>query len=106
MESEFVILPDYRGRSIRLTNERWAHITAHPEMVGQHERLAETLSNPELVISTVTDSTVHVYHKLFSRTPVTRKYLLIAVKMLEDDAFVLTAFFSSRLKKGEVVWQP
>ncbi len=99
------ILTDCQGRAVRLTEERWAHILDHPEMIGQRERLIETLAQPDLVIATVKDETVHVYHRLYETTPVTRKFLVVAVKMEEDDAFVLTAYFTSRLKKGKIVWR-
>ncbi len=97
-------MTDFQGRAIRLAPERRDHMLKHPEMVDQMARIAETLAKPETVISTEADASVHVYHRLYERTPVTRKYLLVAVKLLDDDAFVLTAFFSNRLKKGNTVW--
>jgi hypothetical protein len=38
-----VVLTDYEGRAVRLTDERWAHVEEHPEMAGMREALAETL---------------------------------------------------------------
>jgi hypothetical protein len=105
MSDEVVILIDHEGQKIRLTAERRDHILQHPEMVGQFDRIQETVGEPQLVIATVMDESVHVYHRLYESTPVTRKYLLVAVKIGEDDAFVLTAFFSSRMKKGKIIWQ-
>jgi hypothetical protein len=104
--SEDQTLTDHQGRSIRLPQERWKHILEHPEMMDQHERIIETLVSPDLIIATDTDPDVHAYHRLYPQTPVTRKYLIVAVKVLTDDAFVLTAFFSRRLKKGQLIWQP
>ncbi len=95
---------DYTGRIIRLTEERCAHILDHPEMGDQLERVAEALSEPDGVVATVADGTVHVYHKHYSQTPVTKKYLLVVVKVLSNDAFVLTVFFSNRQKKGTIIW--
>ena len=100
------VLSDYWDRPVRLTAERWAHILDHPEMAGQRERLAETLAGPDIVIATLTDDTVLAYHRLYETTPVTRKYLVVVVKMAQGDAFVLTAYFTSRLKKGQIVWHP
>ena len=74
-------------------------------MVGQRERLDETLRELDIVIAMVTDQTVHAYHRFYDETPVTRKYMLIAVKMMDEDAFVITAFYTSRQKKGKVIWQ-
>lgn len=100
------ITTDCQGRAIRLTEERWRHILGHAEMLGQQERIEQTLACPDIVIATIKDESVHAYHRLYENTPVTRKYLVVVAKMLEGDAFVLTAFFSGRMKKGRTVWQP
>ena len=73
-------------------------------MVGQFERIQETIQMPQLVVTTIADETVQVYHRYYEITPVTSKFLLVVVKVLKDDAFVLTAFFSKREKKGNVRW--
>ena len=41
------VLRDYEGRSIRLTEERWAHISEHPEMVMMRAAVEETLGGPK-----------------------------------------------------------
>ncbi|MBZ0279204.1 MAG: hypothetical protein K8L97_00605 [Anaerolineae bacterium] len=105
MNQKDVVLRDYQGRSIRLTGERWEHILVHPEMVEQRNRLEETLTQPDFVIETTKDQTVIAYHRLYPQTPVTRKYMLVLVKLLVDDAFIVTAFYSSRQKKGKIIWQ-
>lgn len=105
MSDDFLILVDYSGRSIRLTDERWRHILDHPEMVDQRERLEKTLSTPDFVIATFSDEAVLAYHRLYEHTPVTRKFMVVAVKTLLHDAFVVTAFYSSRGKKGNRIWQ-
>ena len=106
MADDFQTFTDHKGRQIRLTNERWEHILSHSEMVNQQERIIETLTQPELIVATVKDESVHVYHRFYEQTPVTSKYLLVSVKILPEDAFILTAFFSNRVKKGNVLWQP
>jgi len=73
-------------------------------MRGQEWRISETLLAPHSIILSHHDSTVHLYHKLFEETPVGRKYLVVAVKCLEQDAFVITAFFTDREKKGVRIW--
>jgi hypothetical protein len=40
------VLNDYEGRSIRLTDERLAHILEHPEMVGLEAAIEETVEAP------------------------------------------------------------
>lgn len=97
-------LRDFNNRAIRLTDERLVHILEHSEMQGQEQRIAETVLMPDSVILSHHDSTVHLYHRFFEETPVTRKYLVVAVKYLEQDAFVITAFFTDTEKKGIRIW--
>ncbi|PJF39370.1 MAG: hypothetical protein CUN54_08860 [Phototrophicales bacterium] len=104
MDGDTIILIDHEGREIRLTSERREHILEHPEMAEQFEHIQETVKSPETIIATSADDTVHVYHRYYEVTPVTSKFLLVVVKILEDDGFVLTAFFSRREKKGTVIW--
>jgi len=100
-----IILTDYLGRAVRVTQERQKHILEHLEMAGQLGRLSETLAQPELVVATKVDESVHVYHRFYAVTPVTSKYLQVAVKLLAKDAFVLTAFYSNRSKRGVELWR-
>lgn len=102
---EPIFYSDYLGHQIRLTQERLAHLLQHPEMEGQIARLQETLLEPELVVSTTVDQNVLAYHRYYTTTPVTSKFLLVVVKKSANDAFVLTAFFSNRQKKGIIIWQ-
>lgn len=98
------VIRDYEGRAIRLTEERLSHIQRRPEMVGEEAKIDETCADPDVVIESRQDPSVRLYHRLYQQTPVTRKYLLVAVKVLTDDAFVVTAFFTDRQKQGSVRW--
>jgi bifunctional N-acetylglucosamine-1-phosphate-uridyltransferase/glucosamine-1-phosphate-acetyltransferase GlmU-like protein len=97
-------LKDYQGRVVRLTQERLYHILEHPEMQDQEARISETLLMPDSVILSHNGAQVKLYHKLYTQTPVTQKYLMVVVKILQDDAFVITAFFTDKEKKGVVLW--
>src|SRR3954464_10031208 len=92
---------DRFGRNVRLTEERSAHILEHSEMRGQLDKLAEVLREPDVIIRGQRDLNVHLYQKHYTKTPVTEKYLLVAVKVEENDAFILTVFFTDTIKKGE-----
>ena len=94
------VLVDYDGREIRLTDERLAHIERRPEMNAQVERIEETLQHPDDVRVSEQDATVHLYHRRYEETPVTEKILLVVVKVETDSSFVITAFFTDRLKSG------
>jgi len=99
-----VVLTDYEGRSVRLTDERWAHVEEHPEMAGMREALAETLRNPEAVMESPGDSLVRLYYRFYHRTMVGGKHLCVVVKILTDDAFVVTAYLTDRVKRGTLLW--
>lgn len=73
-------------------------------MVGQRAKLRATLREPGLVLCSRLDESVHLSYRLFRRTPVGTKYLLVAVKILEQDAFIVTAFFTDEAKGGRQLW--
>jgi hypothetical protein len=99
-----VILTDYEGRPVRLTDERWRHIEEHPEMVGLRGRIAETLRNPEAVIQSAGDPLARLYYRFYHRTMVGGKHLCVVVKVRQQDAFVVTAYLTDRVKRGTVLW--
>ena len=97
---------DIRNRSIRLTDERLQHFeTDHPEMMGQTSRIAETLADPDRIARSRTDSTVEPYDKWYAATPATAKFLCVVVKALPDDPFMITAYHTDAMKRGEVLWE-
>jgi hypothetical protein len=99
------VLQDRFGRAVRLTAERLAHILEHEEMAGQLDKVTETVRDHEVVVRSQRDPDVHLYHKHYPITPVTEKNLLEAIKVMQTDAFVLTAFFTDMIKKGERLWE-
>jgi hypothetical protein len=97
---------DIQNRLIRLTDERKEHIeTDHPEMSGQIEKIKDTLSNPDIIIKSRTDSEVELFYRHYSITPVTEKYLCIVVKVSIDDLFIITAYFTDTIKRGDILWK-
>lgn len=98
-------LIDYTGKIIRLTDERLAHIKEHPEMVAHYIKINETLATPDIVIRSKTDTEVNLYFKYYKRLSIGDKYLCVVVKYKEDDAFVITAYFTDSIKRGEIIWK-
>ncbi len=92
------------GKTIRLTEIQWAHIDEkHKELRNQIQKMKTTLENPDIIYYSTTEENYH-YYKYFKETPVTEKYLLLIVKHLNDEGFIITAFFVSKIKKkGKVV---
>ena len=98
------ILSDYQGQFIRLTLERRLHILEHPEMAALDSAIAQTLADPDSVIQSSSDPAVRLYHRYYEATPVGGKYLCVVVKVLPDDAFVITAYLTDSVKKGPALW--
>lgn len=73
-------------------------------MAGQERKLREVLRAPKKVLTSRLDLTVHLYYRFYRRSPVGPKYLMVAVKILEQDAFVITAFFTDELQGGSEIW--
>ncbi len=94
---------DYADRDVRLTDERLEHIERRPEMEGQIGRIEETLREPDEVRESEGDESVFLYYRQYDETPVTEKYLLVVVKVGVESPFVITAFFTDRLKSGTTV---
>jgi hypothetical protein len=98
-------LEDVYGRGIRLTSERQWHIeNDHPEIAGQIDKIKETLLEPERIIRSKTDPEVELFYREYGQTPVTEKYLCVVVKTFIDDKFVITAYFTDTIKRGETLW--
>jgi hypothetical protein len=98
------LLSDYQGRAIRLTEERRNHILRHPEMVGLDEDIERAVATPDSVVESVSDTETRLYYRHLAQTLVGPKYLCVVVKVLPDDAFVITAYLTDNVKKGRVLW--
>lgn len=95
---------DYEGRRVRLTEDRLAHILEHPEMIGMRPKIAETLANPERVVESLSDAQARLYYRFYFGTKVGNKHLCVVVKVLDADAFVVTAYLTDKVKRGRVLW--
>ena len=85
------------GVPIRLTAERWLHITeAHCEVAGHFDDVLEAVENPEVVYQGGTGEFLAV------REAQPGKYLVVVYReQSAEDGFVITAFFTRRLRQLE-----
>jgi len=96
---------DFQGRTIRLTEERWQHISEHPEMTGMRDAVETTLRSPEVVVQSLIGERTQLYYRYYHRTMVGGKYVCVVVVTGRDDAFVVTAYLTDRIKKGDILWR-
>jgi len=97
-------ITDCFGREVRVTDERLAHILDRPEMRNMREEIIETLQSPAEVRVSRSDASVRLFYEFYARTRVGDKWLCIVVKYSENDAFVITAYLTDKLKTGEILW--
>lgn len=95
---------DQDGIEIRLTEERLAHILEHPEMRGLEGAIEETVREPIAVVKSVADSEARLYYRLYTGTIAGDKFLCVVVRTGGNDAFVLTAYLTDRIKRGLRIW--
>jgi hypothetical protein len=71
----------------------------------QKDKVLETLTSPDLVQEG--DFGTLLSLKLFSRTPLSRKFLLVVYRELGvSDGFILTAYFTNQFStRRRVVWR-
>lgn len=98
------IIRDCFGRSVRLTDERVAHILRHQEMAGMEAEIARVLQSPAEVRLSRSDDTVQLFYEFYAQTLVGGKWLCVVVKCPPDDAFVVTAYLTDRPKPGVIIW--
>jgi len=87
---------------IRLTDERWAHITEeHCELAGMRLEILDTIENPERVLMGGAGELLAV-RKISSG-----KNLVVIYRELKEDGFVITAFMTSKtdsLNRRKQLW--
>jgi hypothetical protein len=98
------VIRDCFGRSVRLTDERLAHILEHPEMAGMEDELARVLQSPSEVRLSRSDDNVKLFYEFYTQTQVGGKWLCVVVKYRRGNAFVITAYLTDTVKAGETVW--
>ncbi|MBF0552778.1 MAG: hypothetical protein HQK60_19875 [Deltaproteobacteria bacterium] len=89
-----------------MTNERWEHIeTEHPELSDELEKVRETLLVPDKIVKSRTDKEAELFYRNYETTHIGHKFMCVVVKVRADDSFMITAYFTDTIKKGEVLWE-
>ena len=73
---------DYRGMTIRFSEERIRHIEEHFEMKHFEEHVRETLLHPQTVIQSNRDREASLYYRYYLGTRIGDKWLCIVVKVM------------------------
>lgn len=93
------------GKKIRLTQVQWNHIIDdHREVENQVEKVKETISEPDLVCYDGKNDNFH-YYRFYNEMPVNKKFILVIVKHLNSEGFVITVHFTRKIKKVDKIWR-
>ncbi|VAX34944.1 hypothetical protein MNBD_UNCLBAC01-685 [hydrothermal vent metagenome] len=83
-------------KPIRLNDERWVHITEeHCELAGYRLEILETIEHPLRILEGKDGEAIAL------REVEEGKYLVVVYRELEQDGFIITAFFTRRIKSLE-----
>lgn len=90
------------GKLIRLTDERWAHITEeHCEIAGLRTDVLDTVGSPDKIVMGIAGEL------LAAKEIIHGKLLIVVYRELEGDGFIITAFITSKvqfLSRRKCVW--
>ncbi len=90
------------GVPIRLTDERWAHITEeHGELAGLRSEIVETLANPTAIFAGNRGELLAV------RELEPGKYVVVVYREPQQDGFIITAFLTRKehtLRRRQQLW--
>ena len=90
------------GHRVVLTRDRWREIVRfkHPALKGEEETARICVSDPELIRRSEKDPDVHLYYRTAGPG-----YICVVVAGDDPEArFVVTAYFTKKLKDGEDLW--
>ena len=91
-------IKDKTGKRIHLSIERWKHILKHPNMdENQLEIIKDTILNPMTMRYFEEDENVKYYYKHFKNNSSEERYLLVSVKYLNGEGFIITSFFTDKI---------
>jgi len=92
-------IKDITGRKIHLTKEKWRHIVQrHPALSNQTESIKEAIINPLVIIDSGLYKNLKYYYRYDKNIRLKEKYLLILIKYLNGKGFIITSYYTERIK--------
>ena len=90
------------NKRVYVTKSRWDLIikTKHPELEGKEKEVKETLAEPDEIRKSQSDDSVCLYYKKFGKLS-----LSVVIKHKNGEGFIITAYYTDRIKEGEQVYK-
>jgi len=86
---------DKTGKTIRLTKGQWLHIVQEHPQAANIDEMKEALWTPTIIMNSPYDTTVRWYYRFDKQR---RQYLLVSVKYLNGNGFIITAYHVRNIK--------
>ena len=90
-------ITDKFGNKIRLTNKQYKHIQKHPYLHDLIEILKLAIKNPTTIRYNEEDESVKYFYKEFKEMLPEERYLLVSIKFLNKEGFIITAFYTNKI---------
>src|ERR1035437_9674303 len=89
-------------KKISISNEHWKHISEikHPEVNGLKDEIKHALINPIEIKRSNSDKNVYLYYIKHKSN-----LLCVVTRHLNGHGFIITAYITSKIKKGEIIWK-
>lgn len=103
METEYLFnVQTPLGFYVHCTEEYWQRkiITVHPVMTDRHMDVQQTLSTPQEVRLSRSDSSVYLFYAAD-----TKRLVCAVARDTGNEGFLITAYPADKMKQGETVWK-
>ncbi|MFQ3617353.1 MAG: DUF4258 domain-containing protein [Cyanobacteriota bacterium] len=97
-------VPTPLGFDVRTTADYWQFIVTvkHPVMRDRLADVQMTLTRPDEVRLSKTDSQVYLFYREEDRV---KRWVCAVARRLNGDGFLITTYRTSAVKEGEPIWQ-
>lgn len=89
-------------KKIRISKEHWKRISEikHPEVSGLEDEIKQALIIPIEIKRSNSDRNVYLYYSKYKSN-----FLCAVIRYLNGNGFIITAYITSKIKKGEIIWK-
>lgn len=90
------------GILVSTTKTYWDIIThiKHPTIKGKEAEVKQAIGNPDEIRVSKKDKTALLFYKMLER-----RYLCVVVRFFKKRGFIVTAYWTRKIKEGELKWK-
>lgn len=90
------------GILVRTTKTYWNVIThiKHPTLKGRESEVKRVLCDPDEIRVSKRDRTVLLFYR-----KIEKRHLCVVVRFLKNKGFIITAYWTDRIKEGNLRWK-